>query len=61
MTRKTPLAKIRYWFAWKIMPVNKETISDSLSDEVPDSYPEEYNTVGQVLYLIGLTENSYFD
>jgi hypothetical protein len=55
------IEKARYWLAWKVMPVDKELIEKSIVDEVPDSFPEEYSTLGEAAYLIGLTEDNWFE
>lgn len=43
------------------MPCDSQILKRVLLREVSNAYPKEYDTIGQVCYFLGLTDDSYFE
>ncbi len=55
------LYRFRLWLMWRIAPIEKRTVSETLPDLIENDYPEEYDTAGELGYLLGIESKSYFD
>jgi len=51
---------VRYWLMWRIAPVSKTTIAESLKDDVETWDESEYDSVRIVGHLLSLWDDHYF-